>query len=111
MRKYITQLFDQSGKSINGKVQLAMDQAYHNCHGTPEYVGYEQMTTVYVRDNGTDPVEIVNEEDESDNEINITVFWAITNPDAQEEEDACDWAKFDVFVTDQGYDLESLLAK
>lgn len=110
MRKYITHLFDASGKSINGKVQLEMDQAHHNCHGTPEYVGYEQGTTVYVRDNGTDPVEIVSEEDDYDNQIDITVFWEITNEDA-EEEDACDWGKFEVFVQDQGYDLETLFGK
>ena len=110
MRKYITDLFDKTGKSINGKVQLEMDQAHHNCHGTPEFVGYEQGTTVFIRDNGVDPVAIVSEEEDYDNQIDLTVFWEITNENAEEEEDACDWDKFEVFVQDQGYDLEALFA-
>jgi hypothetical protein len=109
MRKYITSLFDASGKSLNGKVQLAMDCAHHNCHGNDELVGYEQTTTIYVRDNGTDPVAIVDAE-ESDNQIDITVFWEITDEDAEDEGYACDWDTFEVYVQDQGYDLETLLA-
>lgn len=108
MRQYITSLFDGSGKSLNGKVQLAMDQAHHNCHGTPELVGYEQTTTVYVRDNGTDPVAIVSPED-ADNQIDITVFWDIIDETAEDEQDACDWDKFEVYAHNPGYDLESLL--
>ena len=110
MRKYITNLFDASGKSLNGKVQLDMEEAQHNCHGTPEYVGYEQSTVVYVRDNGTDPVEIVSEEDDYDNQIDITVFWEI-NDEAEEEDATCDWSEFEVFASDQGFDLATLFAK
>lgn len=111
MRKYITSLFDSSGKSLNGKVQLAMKNAEHNCHGNPELVGYEETTTVHVRDNGTDPVAIVSDDEESDNQIDITVFWEIIDDEAENEADACDWDKFQVYVHDQGYDLETLLAK
>ena len=110
MKINITNLFDVTGKSLSGKVQLKMDQAHHNCAADPEQYAYEQTTPVYVRDNGTEPAEIVSEADDYDNQIDVTVAWEITNPDA-EEEDACDWGKFDVYADNQGYDLDSLFGK
>lgn len=105
MKITITHLFDSSGLSLNGRVQLDMEEAHHNCHGTAECVGYEQRTTIYLRDNGTGPVTIVSANDECDNQIDITGFWAIDHDD---DHDDVDWGRFEVIVPNQGYDLDAI---
>ena len=97
MKMDITEYFNAGGKSLNGKVQLEQAEAHHNNAPDPDYQAYEQMTTIYVRDNGVDPVE-------------IRTSWDITNPEADEEEDTCDWTEFSVWTLEQGYDLEKLFA-
>jgi hypothetical protein len=107
----ITKYFDAQGLSLNGKVQLDQETAHHNCAPDPMSQAYEQCTTVRVTDNGNAAVEICGEDDDYDNEIHITTSWEITNPEAEEEEDMCDWANFNVACPQQGYDLETLLTK
>ena len=109
MKIDITEYFNAGGKSLNGKVQLEQAEAHHNNAPDPDYQAYEQMTTIYVRDNGVDPVEIVSYVDDYDNQIDIRTSWDITNPEADEEEDTCDWEEFSVWTLEQGYDLENLL--
>jgi len=109
MKIDITEYFNADGKSLNGKVQLEQSEAHHNNTPDPVYQAYEQMTTIYVRDNGVDPVEIVSYLDDYDNQIDIRTSWEITNPEADEEEDTCDWEEFSVWTLEQGYDLENLL--
>jgi hypothetical protein len=111
MNTDITKYFDAQGLSLNGKVQLEQEEAHHNCHPDPINQAYEQNTTVYVIDNGNDPVAICTKEDDYDNQIYITTSWEITHPDEEDEENTCDWSNWSAFCPQQGYDLEVLLSK
>ena len=108
MKTDITKYFDATGKSLNGKIQLAQNEAHHNCAANTAEYAYEQATAIEVRDNGVDPVEIVKD---GDNVIHLITVWDITNPDAENEDEACDWSDFSVFAEAQGYDLEAIITQ
>ena len=107
----ITKQFDNSGLSLNGKIQLEQDQAYHNCAGDESDYAYIQAMTLYVIEDD-DGTHLCSKDDDYTNQVELTTRWEITNPEAEEEEDMCDWYEWEVTADDMwSAELTKLLTK
>ena len=98
----ITKYFDKDGLSLNKKVQLEMNQPFHNCAADPADHAYIQKTLLKLAYEG---------DDESCDYTYLTVTWEITNPEAEDESEVCDWSEFTVETDTGRLDCEKLLTK
>ena len=98
--------FDDAGLSTNGKVQLNLDNADHNCASDSLNHAYVQSTPVKLMEDGT----VAKACDYAYEIVYFIVTWAITNPDAEEAEDACDWSEYTIRFDGDSEQLKNILS-